>query len=203
MFQRKWFQNKQLDPEAWKREIGECSAAWKRSNKMEREVFEAQAAYEQGQKEEALMQPFPSRDSKKKGETRLGNASFDATSGMRKKAVRAVSRERLQTTYKAFRGSDNWAMWNGGISSSEGCLKLDLIDRESGQEEIQKSWSLAFQEPIKTPVWSDEQLAGCKHDVCAAFHGTCSKKPHVKLASLFVSALHNLIAGGCLVTVFL
>lgn len=201
MFQRKWFQNKQLDPEAWKTEIQACSAAWRGSNKTERDVFEAQAAYEQGQKEEAALQPFPSFESKKRGETRLGNASFDATSGMRMKAAKAVSRERLQTTYADFHNSDNWALWNGGISSSTGCLKLDLIDLKSGDDEIQKAWSSAFHAPIKQDLWSNEQVAGCKHDVCAGLYGTRSKQPHVKLASLFVSALHNLVATGCLVTV--
>jgi hypothetical protein len=199
IFQRQWFQKRQVDPDTWKEELGLCSTAWSRLSARDKEKFEAEAAHEQGLREEAAMQPFQSKSDKSKGWRKLGNASFDAASAIPRSGLRAVSRARLQATYKGFCEDDVWSTWNGGISSAEGCLKLDLIDLNSTDLDISASWSKVFKDPVDgSRLWQSESVEGCKHDVCQALHGVCSKMPHVKLASNFVLTMHRLISDGFL-----
>lgn len=198
MYQRKWFKEKQLSPENWKQELRQCATSWSQLDKSGRDAFEAEAAFEQGQREEAMLQPFQSKGDIARKESKLGLAAYDAAAGLSRKSLKSVSRARVQATYAGFRGTQDWAEWNGGLASSEGCLKLDLINLDMVDEDIGKQWSDVTRKPVDKTLWTEERVEECKHDVCKGLFGICSKMPHVKLAASFVSAMHAHIASGCL-----
>jgi hypothetical protein len=204
MFQREWTQKQQLTPEEWKKEVGSCAAAWHQLDDDEKERFEAAAQLEQFQREEAMLQPHQSKSDEARGERRLGKATFDAAAGLSKAALLKCSKARLQATYSEFQDSTSWSTWNGGIASSEGCLKLDNIDLNTTADDIAERWSKGFDNPVASDkLWQQESVEGCKHDVCQGWFGTCSKLPHVKLAVSFVLAMHKLLSAGFLVKQFL
>ena len=131
-------------------------------------------------------------------------ATFDAAAGLSKAALLKCSKARLQATYSEFQDSTSWSTWNGGIASSEGCLKLDNIDLNTTADDIAERWSKVFDNPVASDkLWQQESVEGCKHDVCQGWFGTCSKLPHVKLAVSFVLAMHKLLSAGFLVKQFL
>lgn len=197
MFQRKWFQSKQVKPREWKKEIQKCSKEWKALASHEHELFSAEACREQHAREEVQRQSFPSKADRLEGRVRLGDAAFDAAAELSKKSRKTVSRARVQTTYSIFHSCPKWALWNGGISSAEGCLKLDLVDMKTPEEVIVSNWEDVLGHRVQEVAGcDDQQVEDCHHDVCHGVHGVCCTAPYTKLAKNYVAAVNRLVSDG-------
>ena len=200
IYQRKWFEKRQLTPGEWKREIKVCADAWCLLSQTEREAYEALASQEDGLRDNAKTIPFPSRKSKMcKNDIAVAPAQLE---GLTRTALQKVSQSRLLETYNRFHGHESWDTWNGGLADATACLRLDLIDLESTDATIKRKWQHAVSEPVSSTLPSSNAILECHHEVCHELYGTCSTSPHIKLAGQFVHAMHHACAMGILARIY-
>ena len=104
-----------------------CSQQWASEPDDVRNSFTDKANYEQYLREEAMKQPFASKkgSSLPKQQSWLGQL-FDAVSELCPKALKKISQPRLVETYRRYASSDSWSEASLGLSSADGCLRVDL-----------------------------------------------------------------------------
>eukprot|EP00438_Fugacium_kawagutii_P000563 Skav206451 [mRNA] locus=scaffold230:72031:80449:- [translate_table: standard] len=149
VFQRKWFEKKQVHPDDWKKEIKSCSRAWQGLGPQSREPYRAEAAHEQELRNQAMLEPFACKSD---GKTRnADDASELASAGLRKNSLRHVAESRTIQTYKQFhdRSQGMFDCWNAGIADADGCLRLDHINLDISQKELEAKWSHALHSPVE------------------------------------------------------
>lgn len=200
IFQRKWFEARQLQPDEWKKEIKSCARAWRDLSGDNREPFEAEAAHEQSLRDEARFERFPVK-AESKAETDDA-VPLPASASLRKNALSHLSESRTIHSYKHFQDetANLFSRWNGGVSDSQGCLRLDHINLDLSNLNLEQKWDDALQGSVEEFSWSKSNLdmAGCKHHVCHETHGCCHKCPHVQLAGKYVQAMNRALSEGFL-----
>ena len=192
-------QGRQIQPAMWKREQAKCSKAWKNLDKDGQEPFAAQAQHETGLREEAMLQHLPSKSNIASGQQpALIKASFDAASALSRNAQKKVSKARLFQTFSTYASSSEWSDFNGGISGSEGCLRLDLIDLSTPDDTISSNWAASLQTQVNAGNWQDSDQGELHHSVCHCQYGGCKTDMSVHLPRVckFVSSYHALVADG-------
>jgi hypothetical protein len=195
VFQRKWFERKQVSTDKWKAEQKKCSRSWQASSPEEKEKYVAEASVETGLRREAAKQCFPSN---KNQPAPLGGASWDACADLGLKAQKKISKNRVVETYRQFQQAPDWAIWNGGIASSEGCLELDRINLTLKDDELLDKWIFAVKEETSNQFWIQKD-AGSQdiHDqVWHTLCGHCQQAVHSALAKKYVDSLHRLVTNG-------
>ncbi|CAK9063911.1 Putative E3 ubiquitin-protein ligase HERC1, partial [Durusdinium trenchii] len=188
IFQREWFQGRPpVPPGEYAAEVRRCGKEWARVSEDVRSSFQDKAVLEQSLREEAMKQPFPSKHGKPDD---LGGAAFDAVSELCPKAVKKISQPRLVQTYNRYSHSDMWSTSSMGLASADGCLRLDLIDTETPDKDIQSHMATAFHNPAPACESDiEEELPGCHHETCWEAFGHCQRKIHAVLARKFVRSL--------------
>ena len=159
--------------------------------------YHAKAAHENGLREEAMLQPLPSREEIKSNTVPLGAAGFNAAELLGRTAQQKVVKQRLQTTYSRFQEDDSWNTWNAGVANSETCLRRDLVRLSDRNEDIEATWNEAVRKP-QAVTWSDDQRDLVHHETCHMKHGFCSKSCNLKDAQQLVVSVHRLVANGAL-----
>lgn len=197
MYQREWFQGKPpVSPRTYKQEVRKCSEKWATESQDVKASFQDKAAYEQYVRNEAMKQPFASKE----GPQDLGRACFDAVAELAPKALKKLSQARVVETYRRYDKSEMWSQVAMGLGSADGCLRLDLIDSETRSKEISKLLSEAMHSPAPAPEFDCEaDLPGCFHSTCWEAWGHCRRKPHSALAKKFVKSFKDFVAAGILV----
>eukprot|EP00435_Cladocopium_sp_Y103_P062013 s45_g23.t1 len=191
-----------MAPDAFKAEISLCSQQWAREPDDVRESFTDKANYEQYLREEAMKQPFASKKDACQGNS-LGEAAFDAVSELCPKALKKISQARLVETYRRYASSDFWSESSGGLSSADGCLRVDLIDLDTTQKEIKHLMSTALDSPVPPPSFDLEaDDLDCHHETCWETWGHCVKKAHAQLARNFVRSFKHFLAASILAASF-
>ena len=196
IYQREWFQSKgSLRPDAFKAELRLCSQKWANEPDDVRESFEDKANYEQYLREEAMKQPFTSKKGTACQGNGLGQAAFDAVSELCPKALKKISQPRLVETYRRYQLSDSWSESSGGLSSADGCLRVDLIDLDTPQKDIKHLISRALDSPLQPSRYDlDLDDPDWHHETCWEVWGHCHKKAHAQLARNFVRSFKQFLA---------
>jgi len=140
-------QGQQLNPDEWMDTQKDCARRWHAMTAEERSQYHAKAAEEQGNREEACLQPFSSiARSRNPRDPSLPDpifpAAFDAAQHLSKNSLKRVGRHRTFTSYLEFKESNLWQHHEAGLATSDGALGLDLIDLESTEEDITHKWDL-------------------------------------------------------------
>lgn len=182
MYQREWFQNKQVSQEQFKEEVQKCATAWKSQSSEHQEIYQSRANFENNLRVEAAKQPFQP----KTGPKSLGSAAFDAASDLNRKALKKIYRPRLAQTYNQFSQTNMWENSGLGLSSSDGCLGLDFIDTSLRSKEVRRLTFRALHEPVKFPEEWKETAPSQAQDPCFEQFGHCLKELHTDLAKCFV-----------------
>ncbi|CAK8986173.1 unnamed protein product [Durusdinium trenchii] len=183
-----------VPPGEYAAEVRRCGKEWARVSEDVRSSFQDKAVLEQSLREEAMKQPFPSKHGKPDD---LGGAAFDAVSELCPKAVKKISQPRLVQTYNRYSHSDMWSTSSMGLASADGCLRLDLIDTETPDKDIQSHMATAFHNPAPACESDiEEELPGCHHETCWEAFGHCQRKIHAVLARKFVRSLKYFLTNG-------
>ena len=186
-----------MPPEEYKAEIQRCAAKWKLESPEAKKAYESKAAYEQCLRNEAMKQPLSSKISVDDGQD-LGNAAFDAASELRPKALKRISKPRLVETFRRFMDSDMWGQVAMGLASSDGCLRLDLIDVQTPLHDVARHMSVNFHGPAPLEGNLEEAIPGCHDETCWEMWGHCARKPHAELAKKFVRTFKHFCTQGIL-----
>lgn len=161
-----------------------------------REPYEAEAAHEQGLRDQARLEPFACKSDLKTGNA--DHASELASAGLRKNSLRHVAESRTIQSYKQFcdQSQSMFKCWNAGIADADGCLRLDHVNLDMDRKDLEAKWSHA----LHSPVEELPEVTGtdCHHQVCHELHSCCVKSPHVKLASQYVQAMNRALTEGSL-----
>ena len=101
-------------------------------------------------------------------------------------------------TYRQFQQAPDWAIWNGGIASSEGCLELDRINLTLKDDELLDKWMFAVKEEASNQFWrqKDADSQDVHDQVCHTLCGHCQEAVHTSLAKKYVDSLHRLVTNG-------
>ena len=119
VFQREFMAGKQRHPSEWKKKLKECSRIWTSMKDDAKEIYRQKAADEQTLRNEASVHPLDSKAAKaaKGGSSQSAASSSDPppvdSFGLCRNALKAVSRQRLMSTYTAFRESTAWKEFDG------------------------------------------------------------------------------------------
>lgn len=203
-FQREAMSGKQLSPGVWKDHQAECSSRWKQLSTEEREVYEARAVEEQALREAAAKEPFPSKV------PASGPAQDEAASLLTRNAKKSVAKQRVMVSYQKFRSAEEWASFDAGVFSADGCLPLDCIDIDSYFPEIQEQWDTFTQAagggsfPVGSMDTANSDIAGgaadaaeINHSICHHNHGgLCASTPHLDLITKFVHSMADHVETG-------
>lgn len=197
MYQREWFQGKQVERKFYKPMLRKCARSWERLPEEQKDAFSAKALYEEDLRREAALQPLPS----KCGVKALGSAAFDAAADLCKNARKKVSLSRLVETYRHYAGSEMWRSAGMALACADGCLHLDALDLEKTGHEIEKDMTAALHNPGPAPVGvdlgdMDGNLPGMHHGTCRQTIGHCKQKPHTALAKKFVMNFNQFLTRG-------
>ena len=184
-----------MPPDAFKAEIRLCSQKWASEPDDVRESYADKANYEQYLRDEAMKQPFTSKKGPACQGNTLGEAAFDAASELCRKALKKISQPRLVETFRRYAFSDSWSESSAGLSSADGCLRVDLIDLDTPQKDIKQLMSTALGSPAPPPRFDLEvDDPDCHHETCWEVWGHCVKKAHAQLARNFVRSFKHFLA---------
>lgn len=158
------------------------------------------ANYEQYLRDEAKLQPF---SSKLDTTPVLGNAAFDAASTLGtvggSNALKRISRPRLIETYRRFSDSEMWGTSGLGLSSADGCLRLDLLDLQSPESAVVDTmWKAMHSLPGSTSGSGEHPDGGLHHDTCHSVFGHCQRRAHATLAKKMVKNFNQFFSNGSL-----
>lgn len=113
-----------------------------------------------------------------------------------KNALKAVSRQRLMTTYIGYRESSAWREFDG-ICTPDGCMSLDDIDLLTDRDSIHCQWNDFAKLATELPCELDElDTSTCHHATCHMECGVCKLSPGMSLATKYVHALASMLKDG-------
>lgn len=193
MFQRERMQNQQLSPGDWNLRVGELAQEWRELPEVERAFYSATAMEEDALRKEASRQPFHGKAGARglnKPDSDAG-PGIDAVSQLSAKTLKTVSCQRCLQTYKEYKLSKEWGDFDAGISNADGALKLDAIDLDSTDIQIEELWSAFARAPAEKG--SEPTAASDVHHLtCFAKHGFC---PRVQAQSGLADAVGKAVTG--------
>ena len=190
----------QRHPSEWKRMQKICRQPWASMTDANKAQFHHKAQEEQALREEAASCPLPSKAAKAatvdpaSSSTALVEAS--AAGRLCKNALKAVSRQRLMTTYIGYRESSAWREFDG-ICTPDGCMSLDDIDLLTDRDSIHCQWNDFAKLATELPCELDElDTSTCHHATCHMECGVCKLSPGMSLATKYVHALASMLKDG-------
>ena len=182
IFQREYMAGKQLDPTAWKKEQAACSSLWKGLSPCERDRYVAQAAAEQGLREDLARTPWATKEERS-----------SPVSLLPRTAMQCISRQRTLVSWERYKQADWWSSMGCGISCADGILKLDDIDMASADKDLSDNISRFLQQsPDMQETGTDRE--DIHHTSC--FLEQCVTQSHAALARRFVWSMNRMLGNG-------
>ena len=198
-------QGLQLEPGSWKSKLQSCSQAWKQMSESEQDPYMARAAEEQALRESAALEPF---SAKEQGSGRPASSEVDGTAAdlLCRNAKKTISKKRVIATYGRYKDCSEWQEHDGGLSSADGALRLDLIDLVSTDDKIHLAWAwteFARSLPDLPQEWKDTSANEDRmhHSVCHVERGICKLNPFAGSATKLVHSFADLVSDGTLLVI--
>lgn len=171
----------------------------------EQDPYMARAAEEQALRESAALEPF---SAKEQGSGRPASSEVDGTAAdlLCRNAKKTISKKRVIATYGRYKDCSEWQEHDGGLSSADGALRLDLIDLVSTDDKIHLAWAwteFARSLPDLPQEWKDTSANEDRmhHSVCHVERGICKLNPFAGSATKLVHSFADLVSDGTLLVI--